>query len=155
MPDIEELENTYHTAQSVQNLGIPAIQFGITPSRVTTYPTDQTLRNEGQPADAKVCGDKFDDDEADISLLFTKVGSLETATETMVTTSMIDTTLAESGKVADAGATGTAIATAVAGAVFSVEGITPDLTTHNVSLETLLATTAEVQTAIDQMLAGQ
>lgn len=71
----------------------------------------------------------------------------------------IDTTLAVTGGIAEAAATGTAISAAVetarAGVALSVEGIAADATTHDVSLAGLMATTAEVQTAIDEVLAGQ
>lgn len=185
------------TLDSIQNGGIPVIQFGITPSRVTTYPTDPTMRNEGQPADAYACGVRFGNVEGSVSDLNTELGShgtritaletgkipktdIETTLETTGKvadskatgdaiaaaeariTGMIDTTLAVQGRIAEAKATGQAIATAKTeaiasaqtGVVFSVETILPD-TNHNVSLAERMATVAQVNTMIDQVLAGQ
>lgn len=106
------------TLDSIQNGGIPVIQFGITPSRVTTYPTDPTMRNEGQPADAYACGVRFGNVEGSVSDLNTELGSHGsriTALETgMVPKTDIETTLATAGKVADSKATGDAIAAVAA-----------------------------------------
>jgi hypothetical protein len=48
-----------------------------------------------------------------------------------------------------------AVQTAQTGVAMSVENIAPDSTTHDISLAGLLATTAGVNAAIDEVLAGQ
>ena len=104
---------------------------------------ETTLETTGKVADSKATGDAIAAAEARI-------------------TGMIDTTLAVQGGIAESKATGDAIAAAKAeaiasaqtGVVFSVETILPD-TNHNVSLAERMATVAQVNTMIDQVLAGQ
>lgn len=118
-------ENTTSTQESIQTIGIPEITMSLSVSEVTTQPTDPNLISEGEPADAKAVGDRFAEIEEDVGDLMSDVsGLLEDVAaiqENGLTTADIDTELATTGKVADAKATGDAIAAAIEAATEDIE----------------------------------
>lgn len=116
------------TEDSINNSGIPQIEFDLTPvsnppiaftvqaGNTITQPTDKTLTTEGQPADAKATGDAIAEVQANLADLALEVSQntdgiadLNDDLEDYVPKADIDTMLATSGKVADSKATGDAI----------------------------------------------
>lgn len=118
---MSENTTTTSTEQSIEQNGIPEITFEIDATTTVTQPTDPTLRNEGQPADAAAVGDAIDSIDGDIANLGTEIsgldGRLDTVEAAISPTSAtgvlyktdVDSTLAITGKAADAKATGDAI----------------------------------------------
>lgn len=75
-----------NTEQSIQEIGIPEISMELSVNSVTTQPTDPTLKNDGQPADAKAVGDRFDKTDDDIANLGADVSALSTSVDTRFAT---------------------------------------------------------------------
>lgn len=95
-----------NTENSIQSMGIPTIQFGITPSAVVASAVDPNLTNAGEAADAQAVGNKFAEVEESISNLAVEVSHMSD----LVPKSDIETTLTTEGKVADSKATGDRVA---------------------------------------------
>lgn len=176
-----------NTEDSIYENGIPEISFDLSVSSVTTQPTDKTLKNDGQPADAKAVGDEIAnvlltvgemDDEIDeridgvderldgidgqITTLSGNITTLGTNVQTnYVPKTMIDDTLSVDGDAAEVGAVLEAIEAAVDEAVETarqgmpqtVESQTADVN-GNISLAALIATSAELQAMITDVLNG-
>lgn len=74
-----------NTESSIQQLGIPEISMDLSVSQVTTQPTDPTLRNSGQPADAKAVGDRFSETDESIADLGADVAEISSALASLAT----------------------------------------------------------------------
>lgn len=59
-----------NTEQSIQDIGIPVLNFTVAPSQVIYSPVDKTLSISEMPADAKATGDAIANLAADISDLY-------------------------------------------------------------------------------------
>lgn len=81
-----------NTEQSILDNGIPEISMELSPSSVTTQPTDPNLENEGQPADAAAVGARFDEVDDDIADLGADLSSLSDSVD-----SRFDTVDAKTG----------------------------------------------------------
>lgn len=95
----------------------------------------------------------FDGVESDLQGVIIATGEDIPADSSQNAKSIAETFTEIAGQITDA--IDEAVRTAQTGVVMLVENIAPDATTHNVSLAGLMATAAEVETMIDQVLAGQ
>lgn len=95
----------------------PEMRVSLQAAETMYQPTDRTLSNDGQPADAKTVGDRFGTVETTVSGLAEgladaqeDIGEINTALGGLVPKTDIETTLQTTGKVADSKAAGDAIA---------------------------------------------
>lgn len=79
---MSEVNTTPDTQQSITEAGIPEINLALSVPDTIYQGTDATLTSQGQPADAKAVGDRFDEVDGIVADLAVEVADLADAAVT-------------------------------------------------------------------------